>query len=39
MDKAEQGGRELPSGEKIMDTIQLPSKAPSLSENTGKVID
>lgn len=29
------GGKELSFGEKIVDTIQLPGKAPSLSENTG----
>lgn len=35
MDKAEQKGKELSFGEKMMDTIQLPGKAPSCSENTG----
>lgn len=35
MGKAQRGEKELSSGEKIMDTIQLPGKAPSLSENTG----
>ena len=35
MDKAEQGGKELSFGGMVVDTIQLPDKAPSCSENTG----
>lgn len=39
MEKVEQGGEELSFGEKVMDAIQSPGKASSLSENIGSVID